>query len=245
MRVAVAVVVAFLVVAFAAPGRARADCGPFAWVSAPEGSIPRRGMVFVHGHDAPEIRWVGAPGRTTVHEVGRDVRRIDYESFSADGLVIDRVNLEPSHDWRPKPVPPSVVSIDHSRGTWSCSSWDTVKISINQAVAGFRIVWFYEGRRDEWFEAARLSDGGSGSMLFLGSRNCGDRLIDEAELHDGGHLELYAIRFDGTEVRVLAIPDAFAYPHDPGFQPWMFLTAGAFLLLLVTLARGHLRRALG
>lgn len=103
-------------------------------------------------------------------------------------------------DWRAPTDAPQVTKYWHREYEWTCSSEDTFNFEIDQATAAIRVRWTYRGDTTETIVPAR------GDVLKLGKINCGGSTLDPAELHAGGHLELIAIRLDGTEVRIGGLP---------------------------------------
>jgi hypothetical protein len=95
---------------------------------------------------------------------------------------------------------------------------DHVQVLVDRQVAAFRARWTFDGRTEEWIEAAYPDRSGS-SVFMLGRKRCRGSNVPPFEFHRGGTLELYAIDFDGTETRVEGLPDEIRTDPHPLLLP--------------------------
>ena len=207
----------FLSVVFAA-AEARADCAIREWFGTPDGTkLPPSGVLFIHDEmlgyndDAPSVehRWIGQPGHLTVHRVEDAIARIEYVGFAGSTLVIknrrdEEVKYPLVEEWSPYPRSPRVLTYWHQEMEWTCSWADSLIVQIDQPVAAIRARWSYEGRAVEWIEATQTER--TKIVVELGKINCGGTTIQPDQLREGGELELFAIRFDGSEVAIRGMP---------------------------------------
>ncbi len=229
---------AVMFLAAAAPGRADAECGIPRWFGVADTStLPLQGSIYVH-HEMmarygaselpppPSFRWTGAASTPSVEKVGDVVYRIDYDAPHAFGVELQadpyddwdnpRVTFDPR--WTAPARAPHVVQYWHDVSAWTCSSTDSVKIQLDQPVAGVRVRWTFRGVTREWIEAPRSHEP-TKSVLEVGKFNCGSTTVDPEELAVGGHLALIAIRADRSEVAVTGLPALLSskeMPSDEG-----------------------------
>lgn len=205
--------------------RAEADCAIPAWLGTPDGaSVPRKGVLFVHDeqlswhHDAPlgwmALGWKNGEGTVRVvrEEGAPNLARIEYEGPTGAQLEIyDRWN-EPhavtlGDDWEYKHAP-RVLQYWHHQSEWTCSSSDSLMIQIDQPTAAVRVRWTVNGHAVDYWEATQ--NDGTKSVLELGKINCGGENVPLEQLYGGVGIELYAIRFDGSEVKIEGMPSVVA-----------------------------------
>ncbi|MDB4961179.1 MAG: hypothetical protein JWP01_1178 [Myxococcales bacterium] len=211
-----------------------ADCGIPVWLgTAEQTALPVRGSVFVH-HESlryadasdplpqPGVRWVGeAASIVRVEKVSDVVVRIDYDAphtFAAVLYASSNDEWGPTHvtfdpGWTAPTTPPRVIQYWHEVSSWTCSSTDSLKLQVDQPTAAFRVRWTHDGKTREWIEAGRTWN--DRTSLELGKINCGSETVDPAELAAGGHLELIAIRSDGSEVAVTGLPETISTREMP------------------------------
>lgn len=164
-------------------------CHNTSWIGhPPHDTLPRRGTLFVRGDPRA---WIG-PGDLT--EVAPRVWRIDFDVGVTHEEFRSHPRLRTTDEWRPRPAPPRLVDLSRMDGR--------LRATVDDGVAAFRARWTYEGTTTERIEVPR-NNGTTGALKLW--------WIPEAELLDGGHLELVAIRFDGSEVAVEDMPDEVAF----------------------------------
>ncbi len=233
----------------AATDRADAECvSPSFNGTVSSSVVPTRGVLFVYDEDgrAPEVSWNGDVGQTalttlTASVAGLDydfntisfrpflkstVTRIDYEGPAGSLIVVNRRSYQLASDWQPPSQPPRVASYAHHQNEWMCSSTDVLVVDLDQPTAAIRARWTYRGTTTEWVLPAR-----EGTLLQLGKIDCGGTTLRPEELLEGGHLELLAIRLDGSEMRVVGLPETIAAgkmpqtgsPEEPRWDPRSFL----------------------
>ncbi|HEY5921740.1 MAG TPA: hypothetical protein VIV11_08715 [Kofleriaceae bacterium] len=190
----------------AIPQRAYAACAHPSWVGTESSSVPTRGSLYVydeiveHRAHQHEVRWNGTEGVAVQTKVAKAVVRIDYSGPVGSELVVNRVGYRLTSDWRPPVEAPFVVKWWHHESEWTCSSSDTLNIEISQPTAAVRVRWTFRGDTTETIVPTE------GNVLELGKINCGGTTLDPDELRAGGHLELTAIRLDGSEVAIRGLP---------------------------------------
>jgi hypothetical protein len=221
---------------------AHADCAVPQWLGTPTGTdVPTRGVLFLHDEslrwsdDAQpvvEITWKGS-GSTTISRVEDSVARIEYEGSPGAELTIapgyyddSRATYRLGADWRAPSAAPRVLQYWHHQTEWTCSWADTLMIQLDQPAAAVRARWIYYGRAVDYIEALRSDD--TKSALALGKIDCGGTSIPPDQLARGGELELYAIRHDGSEVRVLGLPRRISSTELPSREDGL---GGAFTLV--------------
>ncbi|NVB77224.1 MAG: hypothetical protein HOV81_02410 [Kofleriaceae bacterium] len=211
--------VVVLGILIAAAGSADADCAIPQWVGTATGTkVPLRGTLFVHdeslgwNEDAPPELDVGWSGTvfTQITRVERAVARIDY--VGSEGSEISFKNrygdetytYKLDADWVAPTKKPRVLQYWHHVFEWTCSSSDELMIQLDQPTAAVRARWTINGHTVEYVEAARTD--GTKAVVSFGKTNCGGASIPPEQLADGGEIELYAIRLDGSEVRIPNMP---------------------------------------
>lgn len=199
----------------AASSNARAECAIPQWVGTAAGTpVPLRGSLFVHDeslawsddmHPDLDVGWYGNV-EVEVTRVEPAVARIDYVGADKSEIVIrHRYSDETSsykldRDWAAPAQKPRVLQYWHHVAEWTCSWSNALMIQLDQPTAAVRARWTYNGRTVEYIEAARTD--GTKAVVQLGKINCGGTSIPPEKLETGGELELYAIRLDGSEVRI-------------------------------------------
>jgi hypothetical protein len=206
-------------------GAAEADCNIPAWLGTPDNaSVPTKGTLYFHDeqlswHDDPPLQWMKlawANGEGTVRVVRAEgapnLARIEYDGpAGAQLLVYDRWDeaqtVTLGNDWQYKHAP-RVLQYWHHNSEWTCSSSDVLMIQIDQPTAAVRVRWTVNGHAVDYWEATK--NDATKSVLQLGKINCGGENIPLEQLYDGVGIELYAIRFDGTEVKIEGMPSYIA-----------------------------------
>lgn len=205
----------------AAASTARADCARRAWVGTADASnVPHRGSLYVHDEmltwtDEPALRIAWADptraGTTTITRVGDRVARVDYEGPPGAALTLslpysatDPSTYYLTDAWQPPRATPRALQYWHERSAWTCSNTDSLMIQLDQPTAALRVRWTHGGETVERIEAVHAE--ATKAVLELGKIDCGGTTIPPHELAAGGHLELVAIRFDGSEAVVRGLP---------------------------------------
>ena len=200
---------------------ARADCAIPQWVGTADGTpVPTTGVLDVHDEslrwsdkDPPmvEVLWTGTgAGTATFTRVDDAVARLDYAGPAGSQLMLrftrgdEQVSFRLVERWRMPDAAPRVLRYWHQVYAWTCSSSDSMMLQLDQHTAAVRARWTYNGRTVDYIEAARTD--GSKAVVELGSINCGGESIPVDQLRDGGRLELFAIRHDGSEVKIEGLP---------------------------------------
>jgi hypothetical protein len=231
MRSALAMVV---VLVFATPQRADAMCGSPRWVGTESSAVPTRGALYVYDDileykpHQQEVSWNGTPGVAVQSKVAKAVVRIDYAGVAGSELVVNGVAYRLTAEWRAPVETPSVVRWWHHEHKWTCSSSDTLNVEISQPTAAVRVRWTFEGETTETIVPARRS------VLELGKIDCGGTTLDPEELDTGGHLELTAIRVDGSEVPIRGLPATISTSMFTTrfFAITLFVLSAIFLLVI-------------
>lgn len=246
-------VVVVLGILIAAASNARADCAIPQWVgTAPGTNVPLRGSLFVHDEslawdeDAPphvDVGWTG-----TVHlqitRVEPTVARIDYVGTDRSEIQIrhryrdETSSYKLDRDWAAPTRKPHVLQYWHDVSEWACSSSDELLIQLDQHTAAVRARWTYNGRTVEYIEAARTD--GSKAVVPFGKIDCGWSSIPPEQLESGGEIELYAIRLDGSEVRIPNMPRHVATSEMPAREDNF---EGAFTVVTEKKSAKHVERA--
>src|ERR1700733_6176415 len=220
MRIAIV-----LLAVVCARSTAHAECGVPTWIGTSTAeALPLHGSLYMFQSAVrvvvppPELAWVGPRGETLVVAISDNVIRIDYDGHGATGLEVrprfgDPHRFELSPRWTAPAAPPRVLQYWHHASTWTCSSSDSLMIQLDQATAAVRARWTFDGKTDEWLVPARSDD--TRSAIELGKLNCAETTIPPDQLRRGGHLELVAIRLDGTEVPVTGLPPEIAIADMP------------------------------
>ncbi len=201
---------------------ADAKCGTPRWLGAASGtSVPSAGTLYLHDEslawDGPvdiDPSWLAVQwehGEGTVHVVRGEgaIATIEYEGPPGATLKIhggyDSADLVLAEDWQAPAKAPRVLQYWHHASRWTCSSSDSLMIQIDQPTAAVRVRWHVNGHAVDYIEATRNEE--TKSVLELGKINCGGENVPLEQLYDGVGIELYAIRFDGTEVRIEGMPE--------------------------------------
>lgn len=191
--------------------QAEAMCAYLPRNGAASTSIPTRGSLYVYDgtlgsptEHRQEVSWRGSVGVATEVKVSDTIVRIDYEGEPGSELIVNRVRYPLVPEWRAPTRAPRLLRYWHQLNRWTCSRTDSLRIEIDQPTAAIRARWTHEGKSTEWLFPAPGS--ASTSELELGKINCGGTTLPPSELRTGGHLELTAIRFDGSEVPVAGLP---------------------------------------
>jgi hypothetical protein len=156
---------------------------------------------------------------TQVTRVERAVARIDYVGAEGSQLSFRNRYGEETYtyklaaEWTAPTKEPRVLQYWHHVSEWECSSSDELSIQLDQPTAAVRARWTINGRTVEYVEAARTD--GTKAVVSFGKVDCGGTSIPPAQLADGGELELYAIRLDGSEVRISNMPRRVATSEMP------------------------------
>ena len=159
-----------------------------------------------------EISWAGdRAGTATIARVADRIVRIDYEGPPGAALTVATPfrgdgprTYHLAATWRAPAKPPRVLQYWHHLIEGDCWHADSLMVQLDQATAAVRARWTFEGRTVEWLEAVHAEE--SKAVLELGNINCAATSIPPDELAAGGHLELVAIRLDGSEVEIRGLP---------------------------------------
>ena len=226
---------------------AHADCGIPQWVGTADGTaIPFQGSLYIYDeslswNDEPsaqpkaDVTWEGAKaGEVTWTRVGPAVARLDYVGFVGTTLKVHLRQWDETFSypivegWRPSTRAPHALHTWHQVNEWTCSSTDSLMIQIDQRAAAVRVKWSFFEVRDpiELILPARTER--SKVVVELGKINCGSASIDPEDLRRGGKLELWAIRFDGSEQKIEGLPDRVATGEMPDDERGL---DGAFTLV--------------
>jgi hypothetical protein len=95
--------------------------------------------------------------------------------------------------------------------------------------SGHRARWTGEESGDtaEWWVLARSWLHETDYTLALGDVGCaGRRTLDPDDLRAGGHLELTAVRLDGSEVPIAGLPDRISTGLSPASKRALFIVFG-------------------
>jgi hypothetical protein len=214
------VLAALLTSAFASS--AHAECAIPKWIGTPTGTtIPEHGSLYMFVEDyygnpyADEEKVTfsdGVPHRWEIARISDNVVRIDYAAGLASTVTVgvrwDTFTYAIDPTWRAPAQPPRALQYWHHSSQWSCSHSDSWLVQVDQATAAFRVVFTPTNELAiEYVEPAQPGEDGR-SVLEIGKHDCiGSPTISPETLAKGGVLELYAIRFDGSEVRVTGLPD--------------------------------------
>ena len=203
---------------------ADASCGIPVWLGTGSAEVPTSGSLYVHdeslswGDDAldmaPEVSrlkigWENGEGTIRLTRVESSLARLDYAGPPGATLVVHerwdeptRLTLVPS--WTAPTRAPRVVQYWHHAYAWTCSSDDTLRIQIDQPTAAVRVRWTVNGRSVDYLEATRVDE--TKHVLSLGKINCGGENVPLEQLYAGVEVELFAIRPDGSEVKIEGMP---------------------------------------
>ncbi len=207
---------------------AHADCAIQKWIGTPDGTtIPEHGSLYVFDEDDPwgyrSNPYAGdesvefsdrVPHRWVETRISDNVVRIDYAAGLASTVTVgvrwDKLTYAIDPTWTAPAEAPRVLQYWHHQAEWTCSHSDGWMFQIDQPTAAFRIRFTRLddiGNSIEYVEPAHVGEHGR-SVLEIGKHDCiGQPTIAPETLAEGGILELYAIRFDGTEVQVTGLPD--------------------------------------
>jgi hypothetical protein len=211
--------VAALVLALAPT--AHADCAIQKWLGTPSGTtIPATGSLYVYdqgyGYN-PYTEGVvfsdGVPHRWEKWRISDDVVRIDYAAGLATsvtaGIRWEQMTYAIDPQWKAPKAAPRAIHYWHHKSEWTCSETDSWMIQVDQPTAAFRVMFTPNtlgAKPIEYIEPAKTGDDGR-SVLEIGKHDCiATPTVAPAMLAAGGMLVLYAIRFDGSEVRVRGLP---------------------------------------
>lgn len=195
--------------ALAAERSADAACACPPKLSPESGSIPLRGSlylgdVYLLEHGEVSVRWIGAPGSAT-WSIRDGVARLDYSGPEGSELLIitfkqyERARYKLDAGWRAPIGAPHAIRVEHEQSRWTCASTDALFIKLDQSTAAVRVRWTHSGTIENRILA---TDG----TVALGQVGCCGSNLSTDELHDGGELDLVAIRVDGTEAPILGLP---------------------------------------
>jgi hypothetical protein len=192
----------------AAERAADAACACLPKLSPESGSVPLRGSlylgdVYLIERGEVSVRWIGTPGEATwtVHD---GVARLDYSGPDGSELVVmtfkryERARYKLESGWRAPTTAPRAIRIEHEQSEWTCASTDALFIELDQPTAAVRVRWTHG---DKTQTLVLPTDG----RVALGLLGCCGTYISPDELHDGGALELVAIRVDGSEAPILGV----------------------------------------
>jgi hypothetical protein len=231
----------FGVAAVAGAGSAEASCAVREWYGTPSGAtIPSRGVLYKFNSldgDSPQMeRYDAADGSELV-------RHYQYRDHEV------RFVVDP--EWAPPAEAPRVLTIEHAKHEWTCSEENALAIQIDQPVAAVRVFWATSEGQHEMIVAPTPDQTPllrPASILKLGKIDCAGENVPVADLERGIVLGLTAIRHDGSEIAIDAVPTIvafgdFAKTRDPaalGFgmiverpeaapaeEPWRPRTNGA------------------
>jgi hypothetical protein len=172
-------------------------------------SVPVRGSLYldrIHWleHGDISLRWIGTPG-TATWTIDGNVARLDYSGPDGSELVIvtfgshEHARYRLDSKWRAPSAAPRATNFTHHESSWTCASTDAIFIDVDQSTAAVRVRWTYQDTT-EFRVLAREG------RVAIGHVGCCGTSIPPEELHDGGELELVAIRADGSEVPILGVP---------------------------------------
>lgn len=205
-----------------AAATADADCGIPNWLGTASGvSIPASGTLYMHDEsltwDLPgdvgaswlSVQWENGEGTFRVVRTEGALASIEYDGPPGATLKFvdrwgDAIDLHLAPSWQPPAHAPRVLQYWHHAREWTCSSSDSLRIQIDQPTAAVRVRWHVNGHAVDYIEATR--NDGTKSVLELGKINCGGENVPLEQLYDGVGIELYAIRFDGSEVKIEGMP---------------------------------------
>ena len=199
-------VIALLV---AAERSAHAACSCRLKLSPESGPVPLRGFlylgdVYLLQRGDVTVRWIGIPGMAT-WTVREGIARLDYSGPEGSELAVilggkyESARYRLASGWRAPSTAPRAIGFQHEERSWTCASTDALIIELDQSTAAVRVRWTHWGTTETF---VLPTDG----RVALGQLGCCGSNISPDELHDGGELELVAIRVDGTEARILGIP---------------------------------------
>lgn len=208
-----------VVVTVLSSARADADCAIQRWLGTPTGArVPAKGSIYLYS-EMLEAKTPAGPIKAFT-QLSDTVARIDYDTKADElelhsGAYDESTVLQIDRHWKPPADAPRVIQIWHHAEQWTCSYADSVMLQIDQPTAAFRVRWTVPGKAmQEWIVPARTA-AGNVNVLELGKIDCGGTTIDPAELAQGGHLALVAIRYDGSEIAVKGVPHELSFADLP------------------------------
>jgi len=220
-----------LVVAVAAaPHVAHADCGRALFLGTPsETTIPRAGSLYFFDSLAPSMSpglvatFRGRPGVVDRVKIDEAITRLDYISFDGGELDIELGVEGQTHAVYhlaaalPADPAPRVLQFWHDdRTCFDCANSDAVMLQLDAPVAAVVARWTFDGVSTEWLVVPHTSEDVPGAAVVeLGDVDCIASNLDMDEMHAGGHLDLTAIRVDGSRVAVRGLPDRIAEDQMP------------------------------
>lgn len=202
---------------------AHAECAKPKWIGTPTGTtIPEHGSLYIFEEDyrgdsfahMEKIEFSdGVPHRWETTRISDRVVRVDYAAGLAStvtaGIRWDSVTYSIDPAWRAPAHAPRVLQYWHHASEWACSYADSWLVQVDQPTAAFRVVFTPNDDISmpvEYIEPAQTGADGR-SVLEIGKHDCvSSTKISPETLARGGVLELYAIRFDGSEVAVTGLP---------------------------------------
>ncbi len=212
------------IVTSALASHARAECGIQKWIGTPSGTtLPEHGSLYLFDQgygwnpyaDEETVEFSdGVPHRWETTRISDDLVRVDYAAGLASSVTVgvrwEKLTYAIDPAWMAPTRPPRVLQYWHHASEWTCSRADSWLIQVDQPTAAFRVVFTPSDDRSnriEYIEAAKTGED-ERSALEIGKHDCiGLAKVTPEMLAAGGVLELYAIRFDGSEVRVTGLPD--------------------------------------
>jgi hypothetical protein len=213
----------------ASAARAEATCAPQFWVGTPDGSsIPSSGALYVFSNARtltgdyfdgisvraqPAITWVGTTGTAQQTEVSPNVIRVSYRGEPGSELLIGgefgTARFKITDSWRAPATAPTVHKIEHVDTGGGCPSQNVLNFTLDQVSAAIRVRWTVEDATSEWVLPAK------NALVSIGRRSCGGSTVPQHQLEVGGHLELTAIRVDGSEIAVRGVPSVISFNDAP------------------------------
>ena len=198
-----------LAMILAAERAADASCGCLLKLSPESGSVPLRGSLYLGDVGLVErgqvsVRWIGTPGIAS-WTAQHGIARLDYSGPEGSELIVvtfgryERARYKLESSWRAPTTAPRAIRFEHEESEWTCASTDALYIELDQSTAAVRVHWTHRGTTET---RVLPTDG----RVALGLNGCCGTYISPDELHDGGTLELVAIRVDGSEAQILGIP---------------------------------------
>jgi hypothetical protein len=210
---------------FAAATPAHAECAPERYFGTPSGTtIPTHGSIYLFDKSYGRsmftagtlaVHFFGRPGVYEVVPLGDGLERLDYLSFDGGALDVTLGGdwthaLYPlSADWQREP-PPRVLQYWHvlpDRYAPDDIRTGAVEIQIDQPVAAIDARWVFGDHATEWRMAPHtVEDFVNTSVVEIGDIPCGVNNLAIDEVIAGGHLELTAVRFDGSRAVIHGLP---------------------------------------
>ncbi len=111
---------------------------------------------------------------------------------------------------------PRVLQYWHDHATTTAPVRDALMIQLAEPVAAVVARWTYAGEATEWTVVPRTDDDRPGvSVVELGDADGGSHTLEMSQLRAGGHLDLTAIRLDGSRVAIHGLPSRLATDEMP------------------------------